>query len=964
MKKIEPLQLFTNSRVLEQDKKFHWVVSTSMFCRLSTGKIELMHDCISDVMETMGDAPMLDPGMPKPSAEWLVSGKFYSPQGKPSQAGQAKVQVEQLTKSLNVFGDRNWIAGIPSKPSLFISMPLSYELAFGAEELTSNPIGKGYKQDQLPNIEASDNTITDNHKRYPAAGFSPLDPSWPQRAQYQGSYDQNYMEKYFPGYPQDMDWRLFMNAPHDQWFDYFLAGTESFQFDNMHPEKPTIKGKLPGLIPRCFIKDTAETSTELQFKEVDLHLDTAWFFPDKDIVQLVWRGGMILTSDEAEQISHLILGYENIKDEKRSSSHYLNALETRIKAKDPLLNNLNTQDLIPHGECSAMRLLQISALENTKDDQIAKNLEAKSEAIQAVVTRKINSSISELQEKLDDPSIDKSLKDKVQAQLEQINTPNKTDSDSVELIAKLEEILPGINSKDPKKLDLSNFSFNKIDEIFEEIEKFMDKKKSQAFINLEPEMDQLKFNLEQGKASGLLDFDQQEIINQQIKNLESLIAGEDVTPALTPLPRLDLEPFKQQLAKTTPEIQKAQQELHLMLTNPLLADPEAIKVAKEKLDILEQGAISDLENTLLNAQSEFIKCYSMGAHFSDFGLSPHQDDDVQRQRLLSIINDDKNASKQDWACLDLSGLDLDGVDFSDSLMEQVNFTGASLVGTNFTGTILARTDFTKANCSHTKFDLANIGASTCQGTNFTRASFNECKLSKSLLENCDFSHTRINQPEVLELTLNHCDFTGSQIENWPFLNLTMTGNIFDQVKLTTCSFINSKLHDCSFKQATLPSTAWANTSLTNTSFNQANMAGNCFVSSSEIDEKQAPCYFDKLDFSETNLEKSNFQGLDFQNTNFSKAQIISCNFSSANLSNSNFDDCQGYQAQFRKARLSGVSMKRANLMEAILSKAIITDANLEQANLYGVDFLRATVKNTRFHNANLDATILRDWRPS
>lgn len=959
MKIFSPMQIMHNQRTLEQNKQFHWVVSPSLFMRISTGKIELQHDCIADVISSMGDIPMLDMGMPKPKGEWLLNGALFAGKGQTINAGQAKVKIANHSKAINVFGDRQWQAGLPSSPEYFESMPLDYHHAFGGDTFNLNPTGKGFKTNDLPNTESPSDTITNNNKHYSPASFAPIDPSWPQRAQHQGTYDKHYMDNFFPGYPKDMDWRLFMNAAEDQWLDDFFIGDEAFELHHMHPEKTLQEGKLPGLLPRCFIKDTSEPTSN-QFKEVKLHLDTVWFFPDKDIVQLIWRGGMVVKSDEAEEISHMLMAYENSKDSPRNSEHYQQSLEKRIRDKDPLQDSLNTLDLIPLGEASAMQLLQKSAFENSTNSALADNIESKSEAIKSIVDQKIDESLQDLKKQLENPGLNDKQKNEILAKIESIMGAKDQDKDTALLLEKLNEILPGLTSSKSSELDLSNFSFKKLDEIFAEIDLFSEAKKTIALEEIKPQIEQLTQQLEN---TDTLNDEQRQLIEGQIDALKSLF-DQDIKPPLSELPRFDCESIKQQVDNASPEIQAAQQELHLMLANPMLADSTAIKKAKEKLEQLEQGELAKIKTELDSAKLKFIEGYAMGAHFADHGLSPHKDDNLQRNKLLSIASGDKDASNQDWACLDLSGLDLDGIDFSNCLMEQVNLTGASLIGANFTGAILARSDLSKANCSQANFEQTNLGASIFNETIFSGASFNESKLSKSEFISCTFTHSSIKQPEALEIKINQCDFTSSKIENWPFLELAMKGNIFDQASMTSCSFINCTLDDCSFDNAALPSTTWANSSLRNTVFHNANMLSNCFVSSAENDDSQEPSYFENIDFSHAMLDKSNFQGLDLAGNNFNHAKIASSNFTSANLANSNFDDCDGYQAQFRKAKLTNASMKRANLMEAMLSKAIINNTNLEQANLYGVDFIRATIKGTRFHNANLDATILRDWRPS
>lgn len=958
MKIFSPLQIAYNQRTLEQNKQFHWVVSPSLFIRISTGKIELQHDVIADIMESMGDIPMLDMGLPKPKGEWLLNGSLFAPQGSSIPAGKASVTLNGSTKSINVFGDRHWRAGIPSSPVEFESIPLDYQHAFGGSDYANNPVGNGYKSEALPNLESSQETITSNSKKYAPACFAPLDPSWPQRVQYQGTYDQHYLERYFPGYPQDMDWKLFMSAPQDQWAEGFFQGNESFELNNMHPLQGVQQGKLPGLFPRCFIKDN--NAVELgNFKEVDLHLDTIWFFPDKDVIQLIWRGGMTVLDDEASQIGHMLLAYENQNDVRRESDHYRHAMERRIIDPDPLQDSLNTQDLIPLGAASAMQLLQASAMENVQPSALQENIENKASAIKSAVDKQLKESLTDLEKKLDSPGLDPDQRQQILEQLNILNQPAKVDNDSAALMAKLNDIIPGLTSGNPKDLDLSEFSFKKIDDIFDEIDKFTNDQKVKMLEQAKPQIEQLTAQLNDKNIQEKLTPDQKELIQTQLNSLLNL-GDENFAPPLTELPRLNIDNIQQQVATSTPEIENAKQQLHIMLANPFLQNSDQVKQAQVNLENLQKNEISTINQELNNAQKQFIETYAMGAHFGDHGLSPHKDDDTQKKVLLSILSGDKNASGQDWACLDLSNMNLDGVDFSNCLMEQVNLTGSSLIGVNFKGAVLARANLTNANCTQANFNKANIGASQCQNTLFDQCEFDDVKFSKAQFIGCSFIGANIIQPEALEIEIKACDFSSSTIKNFPFLELEMSDINFSHAHLETCNFVNSQVNNCNFKHAILPSTAWANTSVHGTNFQHAEMTSNCFVMSDEDN----PCTFFDLDFTGAKIEKANFQNLPLNNSIFTRCEMESANFAGADLSNSNFDDCIGHKAMFRKANLNQASMKRANLMEAVMAKAIITQTDLETANLYGVDFLRATVKNTRFHGANLDATILKDWRPS
>src|SRR5687767_15679476 len=42
-------------------------------------------------------------------------------------------------------------------------------------------------------------------------------------------------------------------APADQWLDGFFRGDEEVLLENMHPQRPRIEGRLPGLALRSFV---------------------------------------------------------------------------------------------------------------------------------------------------------------------------------------------------------------------------------------------------------------------------------------------------------------------------------------------------------------------------------------------------------------------------------------------------------------------------------------------------------------------------------------------------------------------------------------------------------------------------------------------------------------------------------------------------------------------------------------
>ena len=952
MKTYSPLQISQSTRVFEQDRRFHWVVSAKLYINLSNGQVQFEHDCIEDALAAMGPVPLLDMGMPKPKTEWLLSGSFYAPGGDLVEGGKASVSLAGKTKTLNVFGDRIWSGGIPSAPMPLRQQPLLYDYAYGGKDYDLNPLGKGYKSEELPNLELASENISSNSKKYQPACFGPLFPDWAQRARYQGTYDKRYMEQYFPGYPVDMDWRLFLCAPQDQWFDGFLQGTEEYRLEGLHPEHPAISGALPGLMPRCFIRN-GDDETNINFQEVNLQLDTVWFFPDADVVQLTWRGGMEVADDEASSISHMLLAYESLTDERRSTDHYLAAINRRIASENPLQDSLNTQDLIPNGNPSAMQLLVNSALENAKTNAFGENMKAKSAAIQQQVDSVVGQQMKDVTDKIKDAPVDEVLKQELLDKVSQKDIA----AESNPIAEAIEKLLPGSSSSNPNDIDFSDFSFDKMQRTMDEVSGLVEAQKAEALEKAKPQIDaaaeQLKKQLEEADLPG----DQKDTIQKQLVQLSNI--GSETELPMAELPRLDIDAITQQLQAADNELAKARQTLHQQLTMPGLLNNEMLQQAKDKLSALEQSFNEKFVDELKKAQQQFIAGYGMAAHFSPDGLPPHSDIETQQQQLNACLLQNQPLDHQDWACLDLSGKKLDGLDFSGCLMEQVDLSGASCIGTNFSGAVLARANLSGANLDGAIFDDANIGASDCTNASFKQSSLRNTKLSKSILNNTSFVQAVIDQPEVLEVDIQQCDFTAATITNWPFLERNIEHACFNQAIMENCSFINSRLSSCSFEEAQLPSTAWVNCNIHYVNFQKADMSRNCFVYSDE-----APYEFKAADFSGSKLASANLQKITCEDANFTGSLLEYTNFSEANLTKAVFDECQSTSVQFQKADLTRASFKKANLMEAMMGKSILVDTDFQGANLYATDFLRATVSGSNFRGANLDVTLLQDWRPS
>ncbi len=946
---IKPLQLMCKQTVIEQDRRFHCVISPSIGFRLSSGEALLEMDAMSEAIEAMGDSPLPDPGMPKPRAEYLVSGKFHAPGGEPVTGGEVRVRLGQQTKSLYVFGDREWVMGVPSEADKITEMPLDYSRAYGGANYPANPVGIGFEEQRLPNIEHPDHLLTSPSASVPPAGLSVMDVRCEQRMRYQGTYDDNYLRQYYPGYPADFDWHSFMCAAMDQWSDTYYNGNEKFELRNLHPEKPIIKGCLPNYRTRCFV----EKKKGDRLKELDLNLDTVWFFPAKDLGLLIWRGGLDVEDDEADDLFRFLLAYEHGHDPARTLDHYQQAMEKIDKDEDILIRQMTTQALIPSDEKCALQILQ-EKTGDTEDSAFAKYLDAKANAVTEMTTTRIEQALQEMKAEIPESNeVKLDQIDNIEEMLKKTGTET-TDKDVVELNQKLEKILPGITQADPAKIRFDDFSFDKIDAIMQQIDSLLVKKQDYSRQQLGEIRQQFQQSMENEMQE--MDMTMDVDIGKTRETLEQLETLDTVPPS--PLPRIDVKTIVNDLDKLTPQTLEAMQTLQTL---------KAMGQADETMRELEQMIQNSLnkqrdefEQSLSEVEQDFKDIYRDIAHFQPHGESPHAVSLGQRKKEFIDTWQKKGAlNGTDWSCLDLSGLKLDGIDLSDCYLEQVNLSGASLRNAKLQKAIFARACLDRADLTGSDLTDANIGAVSARESCFERCILNHTKMSKGDFSGANFSQAQLNAVETLEVDFGGCDFSNAGMAEFMFLKNDMENIRFYQADISKGNFMQCRLKNCDFTGAKLQHSIWAETALEHCIFDQSDMTASCFAAADP-----AQISLQDIRFAGAILDKANFQGMNMPRTDFTSASINQCNFTSANLYGANFDKAKAKQTLFRKAVLTHARMQKINLCEGSMAKAQLSGVSLIDANLFSVDFLRATVGDTKFNESNLDNTIIQDWTPS
>ena len=324
MKVIKPASLSVLTRCFEHQRSARMGVCVLAYVPLGPASEPTLLSEVSlwkQTAEALAGEGTLDATIPKVRAEFVVHGSGYAPGGRAVPQFAVRAEVGGLRKDLSVSGDRVWVGRRASKPQPLSQLRLDWSVAFGGSNYANNPLGKGAAEVEvdpvghpgvearpLPNVEDPKALVRAKDAQPEPASMIPIDVSWPQRASLAGTYDRRWLENHYPGFARDVDWGLHNVAPRDQQREDPWRPGERYRFTNLHPREPVIEGQIPDLRARAFVVRShgaadpriayaeraklARRAGHAPLEEVELRLQTLWFFPDVERLVLGWTGSL------------------------------------------------------------------------------------------------------------------------------------------------------------------------------------------------------------------------------------------------------------------------------------------------------------------------------------------------------------------------------------------------------------------------------------------------------------------------------------------------------------------------------------------------------------------------------------------------------------------------------------------------------------------------------------------------
>lgn len=203
----------------------------------------------------------------KPRTDIILNATTFAPHGRKSSSWIASVEVVETTgasvigkKDIAVTGPRVWQPTRRgwqlSDAEPIASLDIRYEYTFGGtlpagkddegqdlwKAFERNPIGHGWitktsdrQPITAPQLLANEHDLADPYAVQKPVGLGPIPAAWLPRRPLGGTYDQNWIDHTWPGWPADYDFS-FHNAASDEFAcDLPVGAGVQLTLENLHP---------------------------------------------------------------------------------------------------------------------------------------------------------------------------------------------------------------------------------------------------------------------------------------------------------------------------------------------------------------------------------------------------------------------------------------------------------------------------------------------------------------------------------------------------------------------------------------------------------------------------------------------------------------------------------------------------------------------------------------------------------
>ncbi len=844
----------------------------------------------------LGDQ-ILDSGEPKRRGELVVHGHYFAPGGQPVLQHGVRVALGPVDKSIRVTGRREWATDpqgkvVATPPQPLASLPIDWKYAFGGPAFPENPGGRGYWPEDtrsadarypLPLLEYPDNPMYRPGDIVAPAGLGPRDLMLPSRQRHAGTYDRYWADNHAPGLAADATLDLFQVASPDQQFPAFIAGTEHFVVENMHPELAVQSGQLPGVRVRAFIRRTA---TPDRLLELTLVTDTCTLFPAIGLGLLIHRGSLWVSAFDHPGVDAFLAAFEWQEHEPRPVGHYQNELVRRLeRSEEGVRLALDHKALSPEGwvEPPSDKAAWFKVLHPRPFD-VPPALQARIDEAQSQLARMVPA-------------------DKMAALAGQ---PKPDPEESQALTALRGEIA---------SFDMAAALKNPA-----AIKPRMDRIKALSQQVADERVGAAENHLRQGLARAGLDYDtlKQAAAAQPRPNPMAVIAQTDAAiekAAATAPPAIQEKLLAARLAPDAGLAAQAMKDLAKLSAVSKAAIGHAMP-APPPVPPAEAARRVAAVQALLAGNGNVMRGDFAGLNLSGFDFA------------------NRDLSESDFGgCIlvgtDFTGADLSHVNFAGADLEDARFSGAKLLEANLGKTRLDRTDFCKA-----RLIKVSLAEAVGTGTIFAGTDLINVTALKPQLINALFEDATLREVKFLDAVLDGASFDRARMDKLALLNTRADRACFHGAVMVRPTFIKSQLREADFSDASIERLSTVGgVDLGLSRFDRARMPAASLIGASLAATRWTAANLAGALFSNADLERAVFTSCLLRGALFMRAVMTDAWLDGCDCADGSF-----IRADLRRASLHNVSLYGADLTDALLDDAVIDGGMIDNTILAGRNF--------------------------
>ena len=288
--------------------------------------------------------------------------------------------------------------------------------------------------------------------------------------------------------------------------------------------------------------------------------------------------------------------------------------------------------------------------------------------------------------------------------------------------------------------------------------------------------------------------------------------------------------------------------------------------------------------------------------------------------------------------IELRFQDLSGLNF-----EYINLSNSDFRWSNFDTANISNVDFTRANLSYTDLSGRNMTGTILTGaiisyTNFTGVDLSDKDLTGTILKGVDLSNVDLSGTILTGADLSHTnltgvdlsgkDLTGTRLAGVDLSGKDLTGTILTGANLLNVDLTGTILTRADLSHTNLTGVDLSGKDLTQTILRRADLSHTNFAGVDLIGVDLTGARLVGVDLSGKDLTQTILINANLENVTLKNSKLLNANLDSANLTNADLRNTLLVDTNLSNAILTG-----SDLTSAVLTRAILTGADLENAIL-------------------------------